>query len=106
MTWPVSCSGLWNPHMSRCGSASATEAGFCRYLVSLAPLGDGCLMGAGGGDDELDDRIQGHRGGVDHQVVQRRVGRVAPVQAANVGVAGLVGRAQALPRLLRTDALG
>ena len=39
-------------------------------------------MGAGGGDDELEDRIQGHRGGVDHQVVQGRVGRVASVQAA------------------------
>jgi hypothetical protein len=76
-----------------------------RLLVSLAPLGDGCLVGAGGGDDELDDRIEGHRGGVDHQVVQGRVGRVAPVQPADVGVAGLVGRAQAVPRMLLSDAL-
>ena len=62
-------------------------------------------MGAGGGDDELDDRVQGHRGGVDYQVVQGRVGRVAPVQAADVGGAGLVGRAQARTGLLLADAL-
>ena len=61
-------------------------------------------MGAGGGDDELDDRVQGHRGGVDYQVVQGRVGRVAPVQAADVGGAGLVGRAQALSGLFLADA--
>jgi hypothetical protein len=39
----------------------------CR--VSLALLGDGCLVGAGGGEDELGDGIQRYRGGVDHQVV-------------------------------------
>jgi hypothetical protein len=36
---------------------------------------------------------------------QGRVGRVAPVQAADVGGAGLVGRAQALPGVLLADAL-
>ena len=72
--------------------------------MGLAPLGDGCLVGAGGGGDELDDHIQRHRGGVDHQVVQGRVGRVAPVEAADVGGAGLVGRTQTLPRLLVADA--
>src|SRR5262249_56874099 len=33
-----------------------------RLPVSLTPLGGGCLVGAGGGGDELDDRIQGYRG--------------------------------------------
>ena len=31
-------------------------------------------MGARGDQDELDDDVQGYRGGVDHQVVQGRVG--------------------------------
>jgi len=56
-----------------------TGAGHHRALVRLAPLGDRCLVGAGGCDDEIDDRIQGYRRGVDHQVVQGRVGRVASV---------------------------
>jgi len=57
-------------------------------------------MGARGDEDELDDRVQGYRGGVDHQVVQARVGRVGAVEAADVGDAGLVGRAQAPVGLL------
>ena len=30
MTWPVSCTRPWNPPTYRCGSANATEYGFCR----------------------------------------------------------------------------
>src|SRR5262249_34402885 len=59
--------------------AWSSSTGHFRALVGFAPFGVGCLVGVGGGDDELDDGVQGYRGGVDHQVVQGRVGRVAPV---------------------------
>jgi len=42
-------------------------------------------MTPGSGKDELDDGVQGDRGGVDYHVVQRCIGRVDAVQAADVG---------------------
>src|SRR5215470_4409495 len=62
-------------------------------------------MAPGGGEDELDDRVKGDRGGVDHHVVQRCVGRVDAVQAPNVGGARFVGRLQTSAGLLLADAL-
>src|SRR6185312_6866605 len=62
-------------------------------------------MAPGGGEDELDDRVEGDRGGVDHHVVQRCVGRVDTVQAPNVGGAGPVGRLHVSAGLLLADAL-
>ena len=47
-------------------------------------------MGAGGGDDELDDRIQRHRGGVDHQAWAARPGG-RPVRAERDGQAAAAG---------------
>jgi len=51
----------------RLAAPGALVSPSCR--VSLAPLGYGCLGGAGGGEDDLGDGIQRYRGGVDHQVV-------------------------------------
>ena len=37
MTWPVSCTRPWHPPTSRCGSATATEAGYANSAVTVRP---------------------------------------------------------------------
>src|SRR5689334_4123433 len=73
----AAATGRWYdraPGWGMTGSVAVTLAPTHRWRspscrVSLALLGDGCLVGAGGGEDELGDGIHRYRGGVDHQVV-------------------------------------
>jgi uncharacterized protein len=55
--------------------------------------------------DQLGDRLKRDRGGVDDQVVVPGIGRVGPVQAADVGVASPVGGLQVASGLVRSDCL-
>ncbi len=52
-------------------------------------VGDGGV-GLAGGEDQLDDGVDGYGGAVDDQVVVGAVVGVGPVEAADVGGAGLV----------------
>jgi len=63
--------------------------------------------GAGGHrlQDDLSDGLQRDRGGIDHEVVKGRFGRVGTVKAVDVGGAGFVGRTHACRGLLLSDAL-
>jgi glycerophosphoryl diester phosphodiesterase len=56
-------------------------------------------------DDDLDHGVQRERGGVDHQMVMMRVGGIATVQAAHVGVPRPVRRVHVATGLLLGDAL-
>ncbi len=102
--WPARPTGYMSSNAWQASPRSPRTSRSLSRLASFASLGNGCLVGARGRDDELDDRIQGNRSGVDYQVVQGCVGRVASVQAADVGRARLISRAQAVLRLFLADA--
>ena len=73
----AAATGRWHnraPGWGMIGSVAVTLAPHSPVAVTIVQsesrlLGDGCLVGAGGGEDELGDGIQRYRGGVDHQVV-------------------------------------
>src|ERR1700677_4599804 len=86
------------------GAVAVTLARHSPVPITVVPRDHGRL-GADAGQDELGDGVQRYRGGVDDQVIQGCVGRIAAVQAADISVAGPVGRGQPRPGLLLADAL-
>jgi hypothetical protein len=55
--------------------------------------------------DDLGDGVEGERGGVDHQMVVARVGRLGSIEAAHVSVAGPVGHVPVTAGLVLADPL-
>src|SRR4051794_40927609 len=79
--------------MSACATAgAATQQSRTAHTNRTPPKLAGPARGRE--NDELHDRRQRDRGGVDGEVVVGRIARVGAVEVADVGLAGAVGLAQ------------
>src|SRR5919206_2959446 len=96
----ISSGSRWAParrYLGRYGSGRVREA----VLLGVAPL----VAGAGCRDDDVDAGSKRDRRRVEHEVVQRGVARIDPIEVLDVGLAGAIGLGDVALRGRPVDAL-